>query len=304
MSERLPAELDDALESFRAWLHIDRGLSDNSVSSYLSDTTRFARWLASSGRTDLGKVSHEDVGAYLVHLTDEGLSPRSRNRARTALRQLYAWRATVHADAADPTALIGAAKATPPLPKVLSTAQIEALLDVPGHDPLGLRDRAMIQTLYSAGLRVSELVGLPRRSVDLREGLALIRGKGSKERLIPLGDVAVQRIADWVARGRPLLDPDGVSPALFVSRRGRGMTRQNFWQRLKKHGVQAGVPRALVTPHVLRHSFATHLLEHGADLRSVQAMLGHSDISTTEIYTHVAQVRLRRMHADFHPRGR
>jgi len=301
--QALPDALDAALEGFRAWLAIDRGLSDNTVTAYLSDATRFARWLASRGRTDLTAVDHTDITAYLAFLEGEGIGARSRNRARTSLRQWFRLLGEERRDSTDPTALVGAARTVKPLPRVLSTEDVEALLDAPGQDPLGLRDQAMIQTLYSAGLRVSELVTLPWRSVDLREGLALVRGKGSKERIVPLGDRAVERIVRYLERGRPLLDPDSLSPSLFVSRRGSAMTRQNFWQRLRHHAVSVGIT-GKVSPHVLRHSFATHLLEHGADLRSVQALLGHSDISTTEIYTHVAQVRLQRMHAQHHPRGR
>jgi len=301
-SAPLPDALVHALDGFRAWLSLDRGLSDNTVTAYLTDARRFAAWLAEQGRSDIRAVEHADITAYLVHLQAQDVGARSRNRARTALRQWFRQLGQGQPDAPDPTALISAARTTKPLPTVLTTAQVEALLHAPGQDPLGLRDRAMIQTLYSAGLRVSELVGLPWRSVDLREGLALVRGKGSKERVVPLGDRAVECIVDWLRRGRPLLDPDQASPALFVSRRGRAMTRQNFWQRLRHHAVSVGIT-GKVSPHVLRHSFATHLLEHGADLRSVQALLGHADISTTEIYTHVAQERLQRMHARHHPRG-
>lgn len=303
MSEPLPESLGLAIDGFRAWLVIDRGLSANTVSAYTSDVRRFARWYGARGGLRVDEVVPADITAFLVYLEGEGVGGRSRNRARTSLRRWFTWWALSHPDFADPTLLISAAKVTEPLPTVLRTEQIDALLAVPGEDPLGLRDGAMIQTLYSAGLRVSELVELPARSVDLREGLALVRGKGSKERMVPLGDRAVARIAAWVSRGRPLLDPDRRSPALFVSQRGKAMTRQNFWQRLRQHARRAGVT-GKVSPHVLRHSFATHLLEHGADLRSVQALLGHSDISTTEIYTHVAQARLKEMHARFHPRGR
>ena len=172
-------------------------------------------------------------------------------------------------------------------PRNWSAEIVEALLDAPGQDPLGLRDQAMIQTLYSAGLRVSELVTLPWRSVDLREGLALVRGKGSKERIVPLGDRAVERIVRYLERGRPLLDPDSLSPSLFVSRRGSAMTRQNFWQRLRHHAVSVGIT-GKVSPHVLRHSFATHLLEAGTDLRVIQELLGHSSVKTTTRYTHMA----------------
>lgn len=302
MSGPLPEALDAAVEGFRIWLAIDRGLSQNSVSAYGSDIRKFCRWLAETGLTNPSLVTQDHVSGYLFTLAEAGIGPRSRNRARTSIKQWFIWWRIEHPSVADPTALISAAKVTKPLPKVLTPAQVEALLAAPGAEPLGLRDGAMIQLMYSAGLRVSELVTLPRRSVDLREGLALVRGKGSKERMVPLGDRAVVRIRRWLDAGRPVLDPDHRSPALFVSRRGTAMTRQNFWHRLGRYATQVGIG-AKVSPHVLRHSFATHLLEYGADLRSVQALLGHSDISTTEIYTHVAKARLRKMHAEFHPRG-
>lgn len=295
--------LDAAAEGFRAWLAIDRGLSAHTQSAYLADARRFAAWATSQGVTELSQVEHGHITAYLAHLDARGLSPRSRNRARTTLRQWFRWARETLGLTGDPTELVDAARTVRPLPVVLSTAQIDALLAAPGQGPLGLRDRAMVQTMYSAGLRVSELVSLPLANLDRREGLALVRGKGSKERMVPLGDRAMNRIERWLSVGRPIFDPDHRCPSLFVTRRGHTMTRQNAWQRLRKHAVSVGIP-GKVSPHVLRHSFATHLVEHGADLRSVQALLGHSDISTTEIYTHVAQVRLRRVHAAFHPRGR
>lgn len=295
--------LDAAAEGFRAWLAIDRGLSAQTQSAYLSDARRFAAWATQRGLTGLEQVEHADITAYLAYLDERGLTARSRNRARTTLRQWFRWARETQQHTGDPTALIDASRTVKPLPVVLSTAQIDAILKAPGQGPLGLRDRAMVQTLYSAGLRVSELVGLPLANLDMREGLALVRGKGSKERVVPLGDRAMHHLERWLALGRPIFDPDVHSPAVFVSRRGRQMTRQNAWQRLRGHALAAGVT-GKVSPHVLRHSFATHLVEHGADLRSVQALLGHSDISTTEIYTRVAQVRLARMHRDHHPRGR
>ncbi|TVQ93162.1 MAG: tyrosine recombinase XerD [Deltaproteobacteria bacterium] len=303
MSEIAP-DLELALEGFRGWLRIDRGLSAHTVAAYLADARRFAAWLTARGHRDLLEVDHPDIVAYLVDLTDEGLGPRSRNRARTTLRQWFRY-AQDHGlrQAEDPTQLTTAARTVKPLPTVLTTEQIEALLKAPADPgPLGQRDRAMIQVIYSAGLRVSELISLSRRSVDLIEGLIQVRGKGSKDRLVPLGDRAVSEIVRYVRHVRPKHDPDMRCGVLFVSKRGQGMTRQNFWDRLRRHARAAGI-RGKVSPHVLRHSFATHLLEHGADLRAVQAMLGHADISTTEIYTHVARARLQAIHQAAHPRG-
>ena len=303
MSE-VPPALDEALEGFRAWLRIDRGLSANTIAAYLADARRFVAFLAGQGHADLASISHGDVVAFLASLDAAGIGARSRNRARSTLRQLTRFaRESGLAGAADPTALTEAARVVSPLPTVLSAAQIEALLEAPGDPgPLGARDRAMIQVVYSAGLRVSELVTLRRAGVDLLEGLVHVRGKGSKDRVVPLGDRAVLEIARYVRDVRPLHDPDGAAAELFVSRAGTAMTRQNFWERLRLHARAAGV-RGKVSPHVLRHSFATHLLEHGADLRAVQMMLGHADIATTEIYTHVARARLKAIHARAHPRG-
>ncbi|MFT7519508.1 MAG: integrase/recombinase XerD, partial [Kiritimatiellia bacterium] len=203
----------------------------------------------------------------------------------------------------DPTELLRSAKTTKPLPHYLSTAQIDALLIAPGDGtPLGLRDTAMIQLMYSSGLRVSELVGLLASDLDLREGIVRAQGKGDKVRVVPTGDRAVLCIERYFSRSRPVLDPNRQSAHVFVSRRGRHMTRQNFWQRLRAHALVAGIA-VKVSPHVLRHSFATHLLTYGADLRAVQELLGHQDIGTTEIYTHVTRHRLERMHRLHHPRG-
>lgn len=300
----LPPELEHAIEGFRAWLRIDRGLASNTVQAYITDARSFAAWLASRDQVDLRAVDHDTFVAYLAFLHDRGLGARSRNRARTTLRQWFRF-AEAHGigPSGDPTTLTRAARTAKPLPVVLSTTQIDLLLQAPADPgPLGQRDRAMIQVIYSTGLRVSELVALPRVGVDLREGLIQVRGKGSKDRIVPLGDRAITEIVGYVHHVRCQHDPDALQPHLFLSRLGRAMTRQNFWERLRNHARAAGI-RGKVSPHVLRHSFATHLVEHGADLRAVQAMLGHADISTTEIYTHVARARLQTIHARAHPRG-
>lgn len=299
----LPSALSEALEGFRVWLTIDRGLSANTVEAYVRDARTLADFLAGEGIESLRAVEQAHISAWLAALAGREVGARSRNRARTAVRQWFRFAREHLGLEGDPTELIGAARTTKPLPKVLTTEVVEALLDAPGDvTALGLRDTAMIQLLYSAGLRVSELVTLPRAGLDLHEGLVRVRGKGEKDRVVPLGDRATHWLVRYLREARPLLDPDQRSPAVFVSRRGTAMTRQNFWQRLKRHAVSAGAPRT-VSPHVLRHSFATHLLEHGADLRSVQLLLGHADISTTEIYTHVARERLRALVQQRHPRG-
>lgn len=293
--------MDAALEGFMYYLKVERNRSDHTVQSYARDLQRFAAWLAGRGIDEPSGVGHGDVSAYLLHLDAEGLGLRSIARARTSIRQLFRFLVREGRLDADPSALVDAPRFPAPLPVVLSQAQVEGLLGAPDGTPLGLRDRAMIELLYASGLRVSELVGLPLRSLDAEIGIVLVRGKGDKERLVPTGPRALRLIGDYLRDGRPALQR-GRCPSLFLSRLGTAMTRQNFWQRLRRYAQQAGIP-GKVSPHVLRHSFATHLLEHGADLRSLQAMLGHSDISTTQIYTHVTQERLAALHAQHHPRG-
>jgi len=294
--------MDDAIEGFLYALRVERGRSENTVSAYGRDLRRFAAW-AEEEELDGTQAVRADIERFMVDLDAQGLGPRSLARMRSSLRQLYTFLVAEGQREDDPTTRVAAPSFTSPLPTVLRVDQVGAILDAPDPtSPLGLRDRAMIQLMYSAGLRVSELVKLPAMGLDLTQGLVLVRGKGDKERLVPMGDRAAVVVAQYVRDARPALDPYGKSSALFVTRRGGGMTRQNFWQRLRRHAVVAGV-QGKVSPHVLRHSFATHLLEFGADLRSVQALLGHANISTTEIYTHVSRARLREIHRKYHPRG-
>jgi integrase/recombinase XerD len=296
--------MDDAVEGFTYYLKVERGRSDHTVAAYGSDLRRFVAWAAEHGLTDPGAVTRDHVADWLVALDAEGLGLRSIARARTSLRQLFRYLLKEKLVEADPTARVRAPRFPAPLPKVLTERQVEALLAAPDRlTPLGLRDAAMIEVLYATGLRVSELVSLPLAAVDVEVGVLRIRGKGDKDRLVPIGDLALELTIRYRREARPLHDPDGSRPEVFLNRRGTPMTRQNFWQRLKVYGTSAGIRWELVTPHVLRHSFATHLLEHGADLRSLQAMLGHADIGTTQIYTHVTRTRLQQLHARFHPRG-
>ncbi|MEQ1503826.1 MAG: site-specific tyrosine recombinase XerD [Myxococcota bacterium] len=295
--------MDAAVEGFAYWLKVERNRSDPTVDAYGRDLRRFVSWCVERGVARPDAVTRDDVSAYLVALDTAGLSLRSIARARSTLRQWFVFLVKEGTVEADPAARIGAPKYPAALPTVLSQAQIEALLAAPNrHDPLGLRDAAMIEVLYATGLRVSELVGLPLASVDGDVGIVRIRGKGDKERLVPIGQVALDLMVRYLREARPLHDPAGQSPQVFVNRRGRRMTRQNFWQRLNRYATEIGLDGE-VHPHVLRHSFATHLLEHGADLRALQAMLGHADIGTTQIYTHVTRVRLQQIHARYHPRG-
>jgi integrase/recombinase XerD len=298
--------VEEAVEGFTYYLKAERNRSDNTVESYRRDLDRFRRWLAEEqGIERAEQVRREHVADWLVALDREDLGLRSIARARTSVRQLFRFLMKEGRVEADPTLLVRAPKFPAPLPKVLTEAQVEALLAAPDRTtPLGLRDAAMIELMYETGLRVTELVTLPLRAVDGERGLVLVRGKGDKERLVPMGEPALDLMLRYLREARPLHDVSGKTPEVFVNRRGKAMTRQNFWQRLKGLAGTAGVREELVTPHVLRHSFATHLLEHGADLRALQAMLGHSDISTTQIYTHVTRTRLQKLHAEFHPRGR
>jgi integrase/recombinase XerD len=300
--------MDEALEGFMYFLKVERNRSANTVEAYVRDCRRFADWLADRKGSDaldaLGSTSRQDVIDHLDAIGEQGVSQRSVARARTSIRQWFRFLVAEGLVEDDPTVLVGAPKFTSPLPTVLGSSQVEALLDAPDRStPLGSRDAAMIAVLYSSGLRVTELVTLPWRNVDAQTGLIRVLGKGDKERLVPIGERALNAIRTYLQTGRPALDPANGASALFVSNRGSAMTRQNFWTRIRHYARLAGIP-GKVSPHVLRHSFATHLLEHGADLRSLQAMLGHADISTTQIYTHVSRARLARLHAEHHPRGR
>lgn len=295
--------MHDAIEGFMYHLKVERNRSEHTLLGYGSDLRRFADWLAPRGRTQPLDVAREDVADFMAHLRELGLGSRSVARARTSIRQLFKYCMREGLVEHDPTALVDAPRFQQPLPTVLSSAQVEALLEAPNRgDPLGLRDAAMLELLYSSGLRVTELVTLPLRSVDAEIGLVQVRGKGDKERLVPVAPTALALMRRYLQEARILHDPAGDVPEVFLSRLGGPMTRQNVWQRIQGHAKRAGVP-GKVSPHVLRHSFATHLLENGADLRSLQAMLGHADISTTQIYTHVSRQRLQKLHATYHPRG-
>jgi integrase/recombinase XerD len=283
-------------------LAVERGLSPRSVEAYGRDLSEFGRWLASRG-VAIAKVDRAEIVRHLQARRASGLSARSSARLISSLRGFFAFAVGEKIASEDPTAHLGNPKTWAALPHALGSSDVDALLAAPDvGDPLGLRDRAMLETLYATGLRVSELVRIERERVDLEGGTILAVGKGNKERLVPLGRSARRWIARYVKEARPLHDARR-SPFLFLNRRGAPMTRQRFWQLIEGHARAAGI-RGRISPHVLRHSFATHLLEHGADLRSVQMMLGHADISTTQIYTHVSRARLRAVYDEFHPRAR
>lgn len=290
-----PAEL----RQFRSRLVVE-GLSKHSIGGYLTDLHKLAAWAEPAA---LLSLTQHDLSRYIKQLTDEGNHPRSRARFLSAIRRFYRFHLGQNRITTDPTLNLESPKSGRPLPKDLSEAEVEALLAAPlVETPLGLRDRAMLELLYACGLRVSELVGLRVDQPNLRGGFLQVMGKGSKERLVPMNDTAMDWLERYVQEARPVLIAGQDTEALFPSREGNFMTRQTFWYRIKELAKAAGIERHL-SPHTLRHAFATHLLNHGADLRVVQMLLGHSDLSTTQIYTHIASQRLQELHAKHHPRG-
>ncbi|MFE8072633.1 site-specific tyrosine recombinase XerD [Marinobacteraceae bacterium S3BR75-40.1] len=294
----------DLIERFCDVLWLEFGLSDSTRNSYASDLQGFARWLAKKHRgSSLVGVSREQILHYLSDALARGDKASTAARRLSCLRRFYRYLLREKLIAQDPTLKVDSPRTRRKLPDDLSEADVEALLAAPNiEEPVDLRDRTMLEVLYGCGLRVSELVGLTLSQVNLRQGVVRVMGKGSKERLVPLGEEALAWIERYVGRARPVLLKGVPSDALFPGRGGDPMTRQAFWYRIKRHARQAGISKPL-SPHTLRHAFATHLLNHGADLRVVQLLLGHSDLSTTQIYTHVARQRLRDLHAAHHPRG-
>ena len=289
-----------AIDGFCDLIWLEDGLASNTLQSYRRDLLQLAAWL---GDKALIAVTQADLESYLHYRYARHTSPRSTARQLSAYKRFYRLALRDGRIAQDPTLKIDSPKLPRSLPKSMSEAEVEALLAAPaGDEPLALRDRAMLEILYASGLRVSELVGLHLRSVNSDMGVVQVMGKGSKERLVPLGEVAVDALLQYVRLGRPQLLHGRVSDALFVTNRGEAMTRQAFWYLIKRRARQVGLLK-LPSPHVLRHAFATHLLNHGADLRVVQLLLGHADIATTQIYTHVARERLKQLHAKHHPRG-
>ena len=292
--------MDRYLDLFLNYLLVEKGSAANTVAAYSRDLTRYLGFL---GEREPDQVRSSDVAGYLAHLKGEGIAPRSRARALSALRMLHRFLVVEGYAQANPCSIVEAPKGVHKLPSVLSGRQVEALLAAPlDTGAIELRDAAMLELLYATGLRVSELVGLSLAEVNVAAGYLMTIGKGDKERLVPIGESACRKVACYLAAARGELLKDGNSPLLFLSRLGEGMTRQAFWNIVKKRALQAGVS-SRISPHTLRHSFATHLLDNGADLRSVQIMLGHADLSSTQIYTHVTRERLKRLHGEFHPRG-
>jgi integrase/recombinase XerD len=288
------------IEFFLNALWLEFGLSDNTLSAYGSDLKQFDKWLKAK---TLLEVSEEDISGFLRHRQVEGVASRSAARILSSLRRFYGYLLRESKISTDPTVLIDAPRLGRPLPNSLSEVEVELLLQAPETlHTLGFRDRTMLELLYATGLRVSELVELTFQQVNFRQGCIRVTGKGDKERLVPVGEEAMDWLERYVSGARQDILGNRQSDYLFVTSRGSSMTRQAFWHIIKRYALQAGINKHL-SPHTLRHAFATHLLNHGADLRVVQLLLGHSDLSTTQIYTHIAQQRLKELHSKYHPRG-
>ena len=296
--------LAPALDLFLAHLRVEKGLARNSVESYARDVRRYLAFLSGAGRNSWDDVVRQDVQAHLGALAGDGMAPRSQARALSAIRGFHRLLLSERVARADPTDEVDAPRRTRKLPQLLSREEVDRLLAAPRQvrGAAGIRDRAMLELLYATGLRVSELVGLEVNQVDLESRVLLARGKGNKERLVPVGAPAADALRAWLGGPRERVLRLRRSRDLFVTPRGRRMTRQGFWKLIGRYARAAGISRP-ISPHKLRHSFATHLLEGGADLRAVQAMLGHADVSTTEIYTHVDRTQARRLHSRHHPRA-
>ena len=293
------------IDEFIDHLWLADGLSKNTLSSYRSDLALFSNWLQSRNATIVG-AGETAINAYLAHLHARpgGIKSASQRRLMATLRRCYRWLLDQDRLRTDPLLNIDKPRPIQRFPKSLSEKQVEDLLDAPDvATSLGLRDRAMFELLYATGLRVSELVGVRLFEISLNDNVVRVMGKGAKERLVPLGQIAAEWLQRYIAGARSELLRQHVSDAVFVTVRGGAMTRQRFWTLVKKYALQVGIPQQRISPHVLRHAFATHLLNHGADLRVVQLLLGHADISTTQVYTHVARERLKQLHRVHHPRG-
>lgn len=298
-ADTVPPASQAAIDAYLDELWLERGLSPNTLAAYRRDLTALARAVP----RPLLTLSPQDLLDCLAARFQSGYRARSSARWLSCVRGFYRHQVFKGRLAVDPSAELALPKLGRPLPGALTEREVQALLMAPDtDDPVGLRDRAMLELLYASGLRISELVGLTMTSLNRRQGVVRVTGKGNKERLVPVGQEALRWIDDYLARGRPALVRGRPSGALFPSRLGRVMTRQTFWHAVKRYAHAAGIPRE-ISPHTLRHAFATHLLNHGADLRAVQMMLGHADLSTTQIYTHVAQARLKELHQTHHPRG-
>ncbi|SEA59027.1 integrase/recombinase XerD [Thalassobacillus cyri] len=295
--------LKHALEDFFHYLTVERGLSENTIKSYQRDLRQYADFLDNHLSIKAwDDVMRTHIMKYMYHLNDEGRSSATVARLLSSVRLFHQFLVREKVSDHDPSLHIETPKKERKLPKVLSTEEVDKLLNLPGGDPLTLRNRAMLEMLYATGLRVSELMSLKVTDLHLTMGFVRCFGKGSKERIIPLGDMAKEAVEDYLSKSRPGIVKKKQTEELFVNHHGNPLSRQGFWKILKAVARDVGIQKA-ITPHTLRHSFATHLLENGADLRAVQEMLGHADISTTQIYTHVSKTRLKDVYRSYHPRA-
>jgi integrase/recombinase XerD len=293
---------NDEIRLFLDGLWVESGLSDNTLAAYRTDIKQFSKWLGLQQKTLLTCES-SDVSSFLADRLGKGISARSSARFLSSLKRFYIFAVREGKVVGDPTAIIDAPKLGQSLPSTLSEADVDRLLSAPNtHTALGFRDRAMLELLYASGLRVSELVGLTLSEINFRQGLVRITGKGNKDRLVPVGEDALFWMNDFINHWRLDILGDKKTDFVFPTNRGSGMTRQAFWHIIKRYVIKAGINKK-ISPHTMRHAFATHLLNHGADLRVMQLLLGHSDLSTTQIYTHIAKERLKDIHEQFHPRG-
>jgi integrase/recombinase XerD len=290
------------LDSYLNYISVEKGLSLNTLESYSRDLNRFVSFLEKSGLDPLS-AGHQDILSFLIHLRNKGLKVRSCTRSLIAVRSFYKYLQREGIYESSPTLKVDIPKYWNKLPVVLNIVEVEKLLEAPDVNvPLGIRDKSMLEVIYATGLRVSELVSLKMENINHQVGYLTTMGKGSKERVVPMGETALHWIKEYIAIVRVSLLKGRSSSVLFLNYAGRRMTRQGFWKIIRSYALKAGIDKK-ISPHVIRHSFATHLLERGADLRSLQIMLGHSDISTTQIYTHVNAERLKSIHKQYHPRG-
>ncbi|NWG02765.1 MAG: site-specific tyrosine recombinase XerD [Syntrophaceae bacterium] len=295
--------MDQWLDQFLHFLIVEKGLATNTIEAYGHGLNRFINHLKEKGMQEIQEVSKFHVRSFLLSMRKKNLSPKSIVRNLVAIRTFFRFLVQEGILKVNPIENLESPKVAKTLPQIMTLKEIEQLLEQPDlHTPLGLRDRAMLEMLYATGMRVSELTQLPIHQVNLEGGYVLLYGKGSKERIVPIGGEAVRWVIRYLRESREVLTKKNQSPFLFVNRLGGAMSRQRFWKSLKNYARRAGIQKR-ITPHLLRHSFASHLLERGADLRSVQLMLGHVDISSTQIYTHVTGERLKKVHQRYHPRG-
>lgn len=291
------------IQTFLNFLVVSEGLSQNTVLAYQKDLQLFHKWLIEEGIEPFATVTRSHIEIFMLSLQQSGRKERSNARLLSTLKRFYQWGGGNNLFDSDPTVLFKASKVPKSIPTVISEQQVEDLLAAPDvMTTLGLRDRAILELMYASGLRVSEVVELPFEQINLSAGLVQVMGKGSKERIVPIGEIAIEWVERYLHDARPILTKNRWIATLFISRIGRPMTRQTLWHRVKNLAFDAGI-KGKLSPHTLRHAFATHLINHGADLRTVQLLLGHSDLSTTQIYTHVAKERLHQLHQQHHPRG-